>query len=323
MSEIVVFAPITGQGVLPSTAEVVTAARDICGAGDRVIVVAADDDVARYRDALSFEGVDELVLIRTPDITGANTDALSHAIADALEDRDVSFVLAPASDAARSVMARVAVLMDAGMTAAVKTLEVAGDGDIAQLKTSFGDQAMVSCSLTTRPGIVTLLPGNYDAARLSASGAPSVTERVADGLVSAVEVLADDGGAGNSDDEVLPITAADYVVCVGRGAMTGDNFELAKKYAAKAGAALAGSRPMIDNGWLPFAAQVGESGTVIRPRVALILGVSGAIQFTEGIKGEPLTIAVNTDKDAGISHFAKYLAVADMGDVLKELLSDV
>lgn len=323
MSEIVVFAPITGQGVLPSTAEVVTAARDICGAGDRVIVVAADDDVARYRDALSFEGVDELVLIRTPDITGANTDALSHAIADALEDRDVSFVLAPASDAARSVMARVAVLMDAGMTAAVKTLEVAGDGDIAQLKTSFGDQAMVSCSLTTRPGIVTLLPGNYDAAPLSASGAPSVTERVADGLVSAVEVLADDGGAGNSDDEVLPITAADYVVCVGRGAMTGDNFELAKKYAAKAGAALAGSRPMIDNGWLPFAAQVGESGTVIRPRVALILGVSGAIQFTEGIKGEPLTIAVNTDKDAGISHFAKYLAVADMGDVLKELLSDV
>lgn len=323
MSEIVVFAPITGQGVLPSTAEVVTAARDICGAGDRVIVVAADDDVARYRDALSFEGVDELVLIRTPDITGANTDALSHAIADALEDRDVSFVLAPASDAARSVMARVAVLMDAGMTAAVKTLEVAGDGDIAQLKTSFGDQAMVSCSLTTRPGIVTLLPGNYDAAPLSASGAPSVTERVADGLVSAVEVLADDGGAGTSDDEVLPITAADYVVCVGRGAMTGDNFELAKKYAAKAGAALAGSRPMIDNGWLPFAAQVGESGTVIRPRVALILGVSGAIQFTEGIKGEPLTIAVNTDKDAGISHFAKYLAVADMGDVLKELLSDV
>ncbi|MGN0941366.1 MAG: electron transfer flavoprotein subunit alpha/FixB family protein [Selenomonadaceae bacterium] len=323
MSEIVVFAPITGQGVLPSTAEVVTAARDICGAGDRVIVVAADDDVARYRDALSFEGVDELVLIRTPDITGANTDALSHAIADALEDRDVSFVLAPASDAARSVMARVAVLMDAGMTAAVKTLEVAGDGDIAQLKTSFGDQAMVSCSLTTRPGIVTLLPGNYDAAPLSASGAPSVTERVADGLVSAVEVLADDGGAGTSDDEVLPITAADYVVCVGRGAMMGDNFELAKKYAAKAGAALAGSRPMIDNGWLPFAAQVGESGTVIRPRVALILGVSGAIQFTEGIKGEPLTIAVNTDKDAGISHFAKYLAVADMGDVLKELLSDV
>ena len=322
MSEIVVFAPITGQGVLPSTAEVVTAARDICGAGDRVIVVAADDDVARYRDALSFEGVDELVLIRTPDITGANTDALSHAIADALEDRDVSFVLAPASDAARSVMARVAVLMDAGMTAAVKTLEVAGDGDIAQLKTSFGDQAMVSCSLTTRPGIVTLLPGNYDAAPLSASGAPSVTERVADGLVSAVEVLADDGGAGTSDDEVLPITAADYAVCVGRGAM-GDNFELAKKYAAKAGAALAGSRPMIDNGWLPFAAQVGESGTVIRPRVALILGVSGAIQFTEGIKGEPLTIAVNTDKDAGISHFAKYLAVADMGDVLKELLSDV
>lgn len=323
MSEIVVFAPITGQGVLPSTAEVVTAARDICGAGDRVIVVAADDDVARYRDALSFESVDELVLIKTPSITGANTDALSHAIADALEDRDVSFVLAPASDASRSVMARVAVLLDAGMTAAVKTLEVAGDGDVAQLKTSFGDQVMVSCSLTTRPGIVTLLPGNYDAAPLSASGAPSVTERVADGLVSAVEVLADDGVAGTSGDEVLPITAADYVVCVGRGAMTGDNFELAKKYAAKAGAALAGSRPMIDNGWLPFAAQVGESGTVIRPRVALILGVSGAIQFTEGIKGEPLTIAVNTDKDAGISHFAKYLAVADMGDVLKELLSDV
>ncbi len=77
---------------------------------------------------------------------------------------------------------------------------------------------------------------------------------------------------------------------------------------------------MADNGHLPFEAQIGQSGTVVRPQVIITMGVSGAIQFTEGIKGDPLVIAVNTDPEAAIFSFADYAVVEDMDKVLDELL---
>jgi len=62
-----------------------------------------------------------------------------------------------------------------------------------------------------------------------------------------------------------------------------------------------------------------QSGTVVRPKAVLCFGISGAVQFTEGIKGEPLVIAINNDPEAAILGFAQYAAVMDMGPVLKEL----
>ena len=59
---------------------------------------------------------------------------------------------------------------------------------------------------------------------------------------------------------------------------------------------------------------------MIRPKVALTFGVSGAIQFTEGLKGNPLIIAVNSDEHAPIFGFADYAVIADMSEVLPELL---
>jgi electron transfer flavoprotein alpha subunit len=113
------------------------------------------------------------------------------------------------------------------------------------------------------------------------------------------------------------------VVCVGKGAIEGENFSLAKSYAQKINAAFAGSRPMADQHWIDFEAQIGESGTVIRPEACLICGVSGAIQFTEGIKGDPLVIAINKDPKAPIFGFADYKVVADMKDILPELLAAI
>ena len=93
-------------------------------------------------------------------------------------------------------------------------------------------------------------------------------------------------------------------------------FEAVKAYADKIGAALAGSRPVADQGFIPFDDQIGESGTVIQPKLCIIFGVSGAIQFTEGIKGDGTIIAVNNDPNAPIRGFADVFICADMGELL-------
>ena len=319
MSEIAIFAPITPQGVLPAAAELVTAAKAVQSvSGESILVIAAEDRVLTYRDSLMWQGVDEVLLLHTAGIGSVQTDTLSRVLADELSARDISVLLAPADHATRAMLARTAVYLNTGMTAACKELQakqVDGQTVVHQIKTSFGNQAMVICDITSKPNIITLLPGNYDPASLG--GSPNVRVREFDGLVSGIKVL-----GAEQQSTVNSLTDADYVVCVGKGSMEGDNFELAKQYASKENAAFAGSRPMADQGWIPFESQIGESGTVICPKACLILGVSGAIQFTEGIKGNPVKIAVNTDPQAGITHFADYVAVADMQDILKALLDD-
>ncbi|MBM3862248.1 MAG: electron transfer flavoprotein subunit alpha/FixB family protein, partial [Verrucomicrobia bacterium] len=91
----------------------------------------------------------------------------------------------------------------------------------------------------------------------------------------------------------------------GRGIQTQDNMELANDLAALLGGAVCGSRPVIDQGWLPLARQVGKSGMSVKPKLYLMLGISGAPEHVEGMKNAGLIVAINTDANApifGVAH---------------------
>ena len=104
--------------------------------------------------------------------------------------------------------------------------------------------------------------------------------------------------------------------------MDEEGLGLARQYAEETGSALGASRPVIDQGFLPYARQIGQSGTYVAPDTCLALGISGAIQFTDGIQRGPssVLIAVNKDPDAGIFQVADYGAVADGKAILRKLL---
>ena len=120
-------------------------------------------------------------------------------------------------------------------------------------------------------------------------------------------------------DEGVDLTAADMIVCVGRGIGGAENIELAEDLASALGAELAASRPVVDSGWLPKTRQVGKSGAHVTPKLYLALGVSGAPEHVEGMQGAELIIAVNSDPGAAIFNVAHYGAVADLFDVADEL----
>ena len=122
-------------------------------------------------------------------------------------------------------------------------------------------------------------------------------------------------------DEGVDLTKAERIVCVGRGIGGADNIPVAEDLAAALGAELAGSRPVIDSGWLPKARQVGKSGARVKPKLYLTLGVSGAPEHIEGMQGAELIIAVNKDPGAAIFNIAHYGVVADLFDVADELTS--
>lgn len=118
----------------------------------------------------------------------------------------------------------------------------------------------------------------------------------------------------------VDITSEDVLVVVGRGIESEDNIEEAQELADALGGAVAGSRPIIDQGWLPKTRQVGKSGLSVKPKVYLTLGVSGAPEHVEGMKDAETIISVNTDPQAPIFGVAHYGWVGDIFDLLPELV---
>lgn len=118
----------------------------------------------------------------------------------------------------------------------------------------------------------------------------------------------------------VDITAQDKLVSIGRGIGGKENIELAEELAEKLGAVVSASRPVVDAGWLPRTRQVGKSGLKVKPKLYLMLGISGAPEHLEGMKSAELIIAVNTDKKAPIFSVAHYGATADLFEVAEAML---
>jgi len=117
----------------------------------------------------------------------------------------------------------------------------------------------------------------------------------------------------------VDISQQEVLVAVGRGIQSRENIELAEELARELGGAVCGSRPVIDQNWLPLSRQVGKSGVLVKPKLYLAVGISGAPEHVEGVRGAELIVAVNTDAQAPIFDVAHYGVIADALDFLPAL----
>lgn len=136
-------------------------------------------------------------------------------------------------------------------------------------------------------------------------------------------------GEGNSGLEVIEtrineeaaqnLAEADIIISGGRGMKNGENFQLLFDCAEPVGAAVGASRVAVDNGWVPYAMQVGQTGVKVNPRVYLACGISGSVQHYAGMKTSQMIIAINSDENAAIISNCDYYAIGDLFEILPEL----
>ena len=117
----------------------------------------------------------------------------------------------------------------------------------------------------------------------------------------------------------VDITQSEIIVAVGRGIKEQENLEIVEKLAKAMGGVLAGSRPVIDSGWLPPDRQVGQSGKTVKPKLYIAVGISGASQHLSGMKASDTIVAVNKDSGAPIFNVATYGIVDDLFKVVPAL----
>jgi electron transfer flavoprotein alpha subunit len=119
----------------------------------------------------------------------------------------------------------------------------------------------------------------------------------------------------------VDIEGADILVAGGRGLGKPEGFELAEALAAAFGskAAVAATRAVVDAGWYPYAAQIGQTGKTVSPKLYLAVGISGAIQHKVGMQSSENIVAINKDANAPIFEFSDLGIVGDLNKIVPKL----
>jgi electron transfer flavoprotein alpha subunit len=208
--------------------------------------------------------------------------------------------------------------LNAGVTMEVTAVKVA-DGKLVAERPVLQDSAVVDVGYVGEPGIII---GRLNAFSVEEKGGTAEVVDV-DVQLSEWSTKARMRTRGEQRGADVNIEDADILIGGGRGLGEKDNFALAEDLANALGGAVAATRAVVDAGWYPYAAQIGQTGKTVAPKLYLAAGISGAIQHKVGMQNSENIIAINKDQNAPIFEFCDLGVVGDLHKILPKLTEAV
>jgi electron transfer flavoprotein alpha subunit len=280
------------------------------GDSHELIAVVVDEAAQEAKRSLEPFGVTRILNIRSG---GAGWDPArqADAILAAMDRFSINTLIGLTSPAGRELLPRIAAKLDAPLI--MDCIEI--DLNARRVKTSqYSGKTIATIELVGKQFICGLRPNAVQPVRrpTTAEIADFDFSRPPVGDYRVIETRMDESGGQY-------LAEAEIIIAGGRGMKSGENFKLLFDCARHIGAAVGASRVAVDNGWVPYAMQVGQTGVKVNPKVYIAAGISGSVQHFAGMKTAGTIIAINTDVNAAISANCDYVAVADLFDVLPAL----
>lgn len=271
-------------------------------------------DLSDKAEALRFYGLDGVCVYDDERLKDFKIDLYTNALCSFIDRKKPSAVLVGATVKGRSLAPRAAARCRTGLTADCTRLEMKENGDLVQIRPAFGGNIMAQIITPAhRPQFCTVRYKVFPKPEPSVEPTGTVESlRLRDEeLQSAVRVLGSVEKPRESD-----IADADIIVACGRGFKTKEDLKIAERLADLLKGSLAGTRPLVEAGWISPKQQIGLSGRTVKPKLIITLGISGSVQFTAGMQNSDCIIAVNSDPEAQIFHGAHYGICTDLYEFL-------
>lgn len=313
MANLIVIAEQRDGELRETSLESIAALKSIKQADDQLSVAIIAADPQAHVQALSVDGVDEVIAVKATD--DFQPDLTEAVIVELVKERSPSVVAVAHGVDAWSFVPAAAVKLDCGLSTDVLGLKLE-DGELVATRAGYAEKVLVDIDFPGKETVLLTVRTNvFEPAE--GAGSPKVTEMASP---EADVATTHEGWKPPADAGGIDIGGAEFILSIGRGVGDEANVEEYLELAESMGATLGCSRPIADNGWLPKARQVGQSGQLAANcKLYIAMGVSGSVQHQWGMKHVENIVAVNTDPEASIFSIARYGIVGDMFEIAEEL----
>jgi electron transfer flavoprotein alpha subunit len=337
-SGILTWAEVVNGKISRPSLELLTPARKLAtqlGDHTKVMTLMIGKEVQSLAQTLIEHGSDEVIVVENERLKEYLVLPFSSIFAQVIQERKPEIALFAATTSGRELAPRIGMKTNSGVTADCTGLEIGEYIDkkekviyspiLESRRPTYGESKLATILGFVCPQVSTARAGTFEVpARIE--GRQGIVSRFnpvlsdKDFVVEILNTVRGEGGLQN-------LFVADIIISGGRGT-TNDNLGLIKALADAltekgVNAEWACSRPVVDEGVVEYARQVGQTGKTIRPKVYVAVGISGAIQHIAGMKEAGKVIAIDHNPKAHIFHHADFGILGEYQDILPELIERV
>jgi len=291
-------------------------AKELGGEAAAVVVGDGDDLTDDLCASLGKYGAATVYRARAPE---GLAQPVVDVMAKVIQDNGYDYALFGGGLLGFEIGAGLTARLNAGVTMEVTEVKVQ-DGKLIADRPILQDSAIAEVDYVETPGIII---GRLNAFELAESGDGAASVEDVEIELSDWSTKAKMIERGEQRGADVNIEDADILVAGGRGLGKAEGFELCERLAEALGGAVAATRAVVDAGWYPYAAQIGQTGKTVAPKLYLAAGISGAIQHKVGMQSSENIVAINKDPNAPIFEFSDLGIVGDLNKVLPKLTEAV
>ncbi|HWH95936.1 MAG TPA: electron transfer flavoprotein subunit alpha/FixB family protein [Baekduia sp.] len=291
-------------------------AQELGGECAAVVVGEGDDLTDELCASLGNYGAAKVFRAKGPDgLAQPVVDVMAHVI----KENGYGYALFGGGLLGFEIGAGLTARLNAGVTMEVTAVK-AQDGELVAERPILQDSAIVDVGYVGDTGIIIGRLNAFDVTENGAGAAEVVDVEVELQEHSTKAVMVQRGEQRGAD---VNIEDAEILVAGGRGLGKAEGFEACEELADALGGAVAATRAVVDAGWYPYAAQIGQTGKTVAPKLYLAAGISGAIQHKVGMQNAENIVAINKDPNAPIFEFSDLGVVGDLNKILPKLTDAV